>query len=392
MERKNETKEREMRKTLFPSFRTREDIASYLSGNGKLWEKYMEMPEAFREKLMGYFLGQNGFSVTYDAIFKRLFDPYLLPQRLESLLSALFSEQVRIVEILPLEGTRMTEKGSFVIMDILVRLDNGTFANVEVQKIGYRFPIERNDCYGADVILRQYVRLKAQSGALFDFRQMQKVYCIVIMEQSTREFHQASHQYVHRRRMQFDSGIMKENSGLHQDCFVCLDLFRKNVRSVSDVRSELDAWLTFLSATDVETIVELAARFPLFKEMYQEMARYMDDPEMVMTTLSEELYIMDRNTERLMVNELQDEKETLQCEMIELQSKKEALQSEKEALQGQKEVLQSEKEALQGQKEALQRENVVLQKENMELRQELDELKSKMEALQSKMDKLLGVE
>ena len=35
-------------------------------------------------------------------------------------------------------------------MDVLVILDDETRIHLEMQKIGYEFPIERNDCYGAD--------------------------------------------------------------------------------------------------------------------------------------------------------------------------------------------------------------------------------------------------
>ncbi len=36
---------------------------------------------------------------------------------------------------------------SLVIMDIVVELEGGSLANVEVQKLGYRFPGQRSACY-----------------------------------------------------------------------------------------------------------------------------------------------------------------------------------------------------------------------------------------------------
>lgn len=48
-------------------------------------------------------------------------------------------------------------------MDVLVRLNDNSLGNVEVQKIGYRFPLARADCYASDPILRQYAKEKAES-------------------------------------------------------------------------------------------------------------------------------------------------------------------------------------------------------------------------------------
>ena len=82
----------------------------------------------------------------------------------------------------------MQEKGAFVIMDVVVQLADGRYLNVEMQKIGYRFPAERTDCYLADLVMRQYNDLKREKGRNFDFRDLSKVMSIVIMEQSSRPF------------------------------------------------------------------------------------------------------------------------------------------------------------------------------------------------------------
>ena len=60
-------------------------------------------------------------------------------------------QKTNILKIRPREGTKLTDTGSFVIMDILVRLSDGSYANVEMQKIGYYFPLARADCYASDI-------------------------------------------------------------------------------------------------------------------------------------------------------------------------------------------------------------------------------------------------
>ena len=76
----------------------------------------------------------------YDSFFKEIMNPEKNPERIEELLSLLLDRQVRILKVLPLEGTRLAGAHSLVIMDIVVELEGGSLANVEVQKLGYRFP------------------------------------------------------------------------------------------------------------------------------------------------------------------------------------------------------------------------------------------------------------
>ena len=106
--------------------------------------------------------------------------------------------------------------------------------------------------------------------------------------------------------MRFDTGIMEGHTGLHEDIFLCLDIFQQNVHNVDKSSSPLDVWLTFLSATDTGTIMNLITEFPEFLPIYQEIAEFAMNPEVLMTMFSQELYIMDRNTERMMVTELQE--------------------------------------------------------------------------------------
>jgi hypothetical protein len=64
--------------------------------------------------------------------------------------------------ILDREGIHLSENASFVIMGIVVRTSDGEYINVEIQKSSYAVPIARADCYTADMIMRQYDRIKKQ--------------------------------------------------------------------------------------------------------------------------------------------------------------------------------------------------------------------------------------
>ena len=302
---------------LFPGFSTQEAVEKYFAGFPELHTAFRKLPLSVQNVFSDYATGKHGLPATYDSVFQRILKPDIHRERLSELISSILGQKVHIIDILPREGSQLVEKGSFIIMDALVRLNDGTYANIEMQKIGYQFPLSRADCYTSDAIMRQYVRLKNELGQKFNFMQMQKVYCIVLMERSPVPFHEFPDIYLHHRKSTFDSGIYKNDSGLHEDIFICLDTFRSIIHTIDKGSSMQDAWFTFLSATDLGTIHTLITNFPEFKTIYQEIADYFRDPKELMNMFSDELRIMDRNTERLMVNDLQNaliEKENLLSE------------------------------------------------------------------------------
>lgn len=292
---------------LLPSFPSREAVEQHISQHANAWASYQKLPADIQQKLMDFCMGKQGLKVTYDTIFKKIFSPSDHPERIENLLSAILGHPLKIISILPREGSRMREQASFVIMDILVRLDDGSYANIEMQKVGYHFPLARADCYAADIIMRQYVHVREEQGDAFSFQDMQKVYCIILMEKSPKTFCTAGNKYIHKRTAVFDTGIFPNSAGLHEDIFICLDSFRSIVHTITKDSSSLDAWLTFLSATKPSLISSLVDAFPSFAPIYQEITDFTQNPKELMHMLSEALYIMDKNMERLMVTELQEE-------------------------------------------------------------------------------------
>lgn len=317
-----------MQKSIIPAFSSIDEATLYLQSNPKLWEIFHILSPDVRQELLDFCIGKTGLKVTYDTIFKKIFDPTEHPERMEALISELIGRKVKIIEILSKEGSQLSEKGSFVIMDALVQLDDGSFANVEMQKVGYDYPIQRVDCYASDIIMRQYVKSKSLLGNNFNFKCLNKVYCIIIMEKSPVAFRAINNRYIHKRSTSFDSGIYPEFTGLHEDFFICLDAFQKIVDNITKSSTVLEAWLTFLSATNIELVGKLIEAFPQFVPLYQEITDFVKDPKELMDMLSKELYIMDKNTERLMVEELQDKVNALATEKDSLLKELE----EKEAL------------------------------------------------------------
>ena len=130
-----------------------------------------------------------------------------------------------------------------------------------------------------------------------------KVYTIILFEKSTKEFHEFPNIYVHHSEQKSDTGLKLE---LLQDyTFIALDIFQKNLQN-KGISNQLDAWLTFLSVDEPETIVNLITTFPQFKPMYDEVYQLCRNTEKVMEMFSKELQELDRNTVQYMIDEMQD--------------------------------------------------------------------------------------
>ena len=194
----------------FPQFRSREQIAKEIKSR----ENLKKIFETWKDEQQNYFLdvssGVRGVKMLYDSYFKEIFDPDVVPERLEELLSLLLRQKVKILKVLPNDSTRIADESSLLIMDIVVELSDGSIANVEVQKIGYAFPGQRCACYSADLLLRQYKRVRSEKKKLFSYRDIKKVYTIILFEKSTKEFHEYPNIYVHHSEQKSDTGLKHE--------------------------------------------------------------------------------------------------------------------------------------------------------------------------------------
>src|SRR5699024_2957576 len=148
------------------------------------------------------------------------------------------------------------------IMDIVIELEDHSIANVEVQKLGYKFPGERAACYSSDLLLRQYKRVKGEKGKKFSYRDIKKVYTIIFYEHSPAEFHRFPDQVIHRSSQKTDTGLVINL--LQEYVFIPLDIFRGILHN-EGIKDKLDAWLMFLSVDEPEMIVKLITEYPQFK-------------------------------------------------------------------------------------------------------------------------------
>ena len=209
-------------------------------------------------------------------------------------------------------------------MDIMVKLEDGSYCNIEVQKIGYAFSGERAACYSADLLLRKYKTARSRRKEKFTYKDVKNVYTIVFIDKSTGDFHDFQEVYKHNFQQQSDTGL--ELNLLQKYVFIPLDLFRNNMQN-KDIKNKMDAWLAFLSMDDPNMIIRLRTEYPEFKAMYQQVYEICRNVEALMGIFSEELRIMDRNTVKYMVDQMQEE---INSQRQEIKLLKEELQTLKE--------------------------------------------------------------
>lgn len=327
---------------------------------------YCSLPEKYQQEFMDFCTGKTSLYLCYDTFFHYIFDTNAHQDRVEGLLSAIFGQEIHIIEILPREGSLMAEKGSEVVVDLLVRLENQSLVNLEIQKYGYRFPVMRMDCYCADLIMREYNRLHNIYKDKFTYKMLHPVVAIVLLEKSPEEFKSKSKNYIHKGRTSWDTGL--KLNGLTEQIYVCLDKFNKLMQN-EDITTTLDAWLTLLTTQSLARIDKLVRLYPDFAEIYREIFQFRTQPKELIYMYSEALTAADRNMDRMMIDEIRDELEQLQSELA---RKKEELVSTKAAIASKDEELASKEKKLEEQNKTLA-ESLA---DNAKLQEEIRILKS----------------
>ncbi len=328
-------------KKYFPLIREREELLDEIKGHPKMRAVYEEWSLKNREEFLDFCTGVKGMKILYDSFFKETMNVEYTPERLEEFLCVLLKRKVRIVRILPNDSTRIADETSLLITDIVVELEDGALANVEIQKIGYTFPGARSACYCADMLLRQYKRVRAKQGDDFSYNNIKNVYLIVIYENSPKEFHALPNLYYHHAKQIFDSGL---NLNLLQEfIMIPLDIFKEKMHN-KPIETPLEAWLTFLSEDNPGKMIELIGKYPQFKAMYETLYLMCQNTERVMEMFSEELRILDKNTVKYMIEEQQKEidrqREELTIKNEELTIKNEELDKKEKQLVKQTELLE----------------------------------------------------
>ena len=365
----------------FPIIRTRKEILNELRDNDELWSQFESWEEENQEEYLDICTGVKGVKVLYDTFFKAVMNPDTRPERLNDFLSTVLGRTVKILKVLPNESARIAAESSLLVMDIVVQFEDGSIANVEVQKIGYLFPGERSACYSADMLLRQYKRVRRELGKKFHYRDIKKVYTIVLFEKSNSVFKSFSKDiYIHRFQQQSDSGI--ELNLLQEYTFICLDIFDNIIHNEGrKIDGRLEEWLVFLKEDDPDMIIKLLEQNSEFRDIYEEIYNICRNSERMMGMFSKELEILDRNTVKLMIDELDEA-------LGEEREKVKAIKQERETLKAEKESLEAEMQEAKAEKESLETEIQRTKDEMKTERKRAEEAEKELIRLRAELEKL----
>ena len=294
------TMSQNMLQQYFPLLRTREEVLAEIRASDDLKERFLSWDPVMRDEFLAMCSGMRGPKITYDSFFKEAFNPEYDKAPLEDFLSHLLHRDVSIKHVLPNDSVRVADETSTVIMDIVVEFDDGSITNVEIQKIGYTFPGERSACYSADLLLRQYRRIRDQKKKDFRYTDIHPVYTIVLFENSPSSFHKFPEEYLHYFSQKSNTGL--EVQLLQKFLFIPLDIFKSTQENIDkSIEDKTQAWLTFLCRDESEYIIKLIQRWPEYKEMYNRIYQLCRNMEAVMGIFSEELLELDRREFRSMM-------------------------------------------------------------------------------------------
>ena len=291
----------------FPMIRTKGQVLEEIRNSPEMWKTFCGWEEKYQQEYLDICTGVKGVKLLYDTYFKVIMNPDTRPERLNDFLSEILGRKIRILKVLPNESARIAAESSLLIMDIVVQFEDGSIANVEVQKMGYLFPGQRSACYSSDLLLRQYKRVRAELGNSFTYKRIQKVYTIVLFEKSSADFRRFSKEiYIHHCEQKSDTGV--EVNLLQEYTFICLDIFSDIIQNENrKIKNRLEEWLVFLSQDDPEMIIKLLNQNSDFQKIYEEIYTLCLNMEGMMEMFSKELEILDRNTVKLMIDEMEEE-------------------------------------------------------------------------------------
>lgn len=303
-------------KDYFPIIRERKEVLAEIQKRRQCYTTFKSWDKEQQEEFLSICTGVKGLKLLYDGFFKEVMNPEYDSSRLSDFLSCMLRQKVKVIKVIPTDSTRLASESALLAMDIVVELEDGSIANVEMQRIGYMFPGQRSACYSADLLLRQYKRIRGNKKN-FDYRDVKNVYTIVLFEKSPQIFHIYPKTYYHFFEQKSDTGLEMEL--LQKYLFIPLDIFRKNQQNKEN-SNRRDAWLTLFSSDDPVIIMELLEDYPEFRDIYREGYQICLNIEKVMEMFSEELYMLDRNTEKYMFEEMQKELNEMRSEYEETQN------------------------------------------------------------------------
>ncbi len=362
------------RENIFGPEKSREQVMGELKQEPKIYGEFQKLSGGLQKEFLEFCMGVRGLSITYDPVFKKIFNPEYRLERLEEFLSLCLGEKVKIIRAMPNESERLTEEGSLLVMDILVQLESGTLVNIEIQRIGYLFPGARCACYASDLLMRQYSQVREErrrKGQKFSYHDMKDVFIIVLLQESTAEFQKFPKKYLHYIKPESSTGL-KLNM-LQNYLMIPLDIFQKILQNRDRRRPEnkLEAWLMFISSDSPEDIMSLIDAYPEFERLYKEVFEFRYQKRELISMYSEALRIMDANMVEYMVEQ---QKKELRKQEKEIQKQKDEIAKQNSEIQQQNDKIVKQNHEIAKRNDEIAKQNHEIAKQNHEIAKQNDEI------------------
>ena len=169
-----------------------------------------------------------------------------------------------------------------------------------------------------------------------------------------------------------DTGV--EVNLLQEYTFICLDIFSDIIQNENrKIKNSLEEWLVFLSQDDPEMIIKLLNQNSDFQKIYEEIYTLCLNMEGMMEMFSKELEILDRNTVKLMIDEMEEELAQVKASVAKQVEEQVAEKVAEQVAQAKENIareLEEEKQKIEEEKQRADKaeeENVRLRKKLMEL-------------------------
>lgn len=359
----------------FNFFNSKNEVLLTLSNSPEALTMYRKLPSTIKEEFIDICTGKRGIPLHYDVFFKAIFSPDKHPIRLGRLLSQILGERVEVISSMSNEGSKISDRGSFVIMDIVVRLSNGEIVNLEIQKVGYLFPVKRFDCYCADLIMREYSRLREKHCKDFSYDMLPKVISIAMFETTPNELATDYSTYIQHGQMKTDMG--KVLNSVPEHYYISLDNFSYAMHN-KPIQTELEAWLMLINTVSIERINELIKFDSKFADIYTELFGMIVKPEELLSMYNNIFLDADKCEEQLMLDMMKNEIKEKSTKLDQMGNQLSQMNSK----------LQNIGSELQAKNSELQAKDSELQVKDSELRAKDSELQAKDSELQAKDEEI----
>lgn len=255
-------------------------VLQMVNEDPQLLEAWNSLSESTREMFRQIDAGKRVPCMLEDTMFKGIFDPSWNRDWLSRLISAILGQSVVVIEQLGPEGVHLSRESKSVYFDILVKLENGCLAIVEVQRKGILMPPQRAAIYSAQAVVRQFATGRDEAKGSVNYIDVRPVHTIILLENSPKAFLKYTdfHHYFHQMS---DTGLDLELLQYYH--YICLDVFREHKPRVG---TQLFLWLDFLSITDVAEMMVFLSEHPEFNGIYARAFEMLADREELLKMLA----------------------------------------------------------------------------------------------------------